>query len=158
MREKRPTRRWPAIVALVFAMGMALPAGAAGGRRMPGHARYAARGAAAVKAAGAERDPFLPLVNQKANDLPMDLPPGKAGLIIGRLRLEGLVHAPSGMLAVVSTPHGRVFFLRAGDRLYDGAVAMVGRESATFHEVTRDAYGRPLTRTVTLRLHSSKGE
>jgi hypothetical protein len=158
-------RDWPAIMAFAFALGAVLSAGASNGRPRLGRTRDAAAAArppAAAKAARTTtergRDPFLPLVSQKANDLPLNLPPGKAGLIIGRLRLEGLVAAPGGRIAVVSTPHGRVFFLHSGDRLYDGSLEAVDSASARFREVTRDAYGRPLARTVTLRLYSGGRE
>jgi hypothetical protein len=150
-----------AIVTLLIAGGLALPVGAREGRR--GRRRHRRATAAAAAAATrnpprGDRDPFLPLVAAKGNEVPEDLPPGKAGLIIGRLQLEGLVHTPRGMMAAVSTPRGRVFFLRPGDQLYDGKVTAIGPGSASFWEVTRDAYGRPLARAVTLRLHSSGGE
>ncbi len=146
----------PVALALACAIGGARPA--AGDSRNTKPLRRPAAAKKADTLAERGRDPFLPLVNKKGNDLPINLPPGKPGLIIGRLRLVGLVQAPGGMMAVVSTPHGRVYFLRSGDRLYDGSVAGIGRESAMFRQVTRDAYGRPLARTITLRLHSSGGE
>jgi hypothetical protein len=160
MDGKTPMRFAVAVVTLLVAAALALPAGARDGRR--GRRRHPRRAPAAATTKpippGSDRDPFLPLVAAKGDALPEDLPPGKAGLIIGRLQLEGLVHTPRGVMAVVSTPHGRVFFLRPGDRLYDGKVTAIGAASASFREVTRDAYGRPLVRAVTLRLHSSGGE
>jgi len=147
------------LVALVLAIGLVLPAGATDRQRPRSRS---VRAAGSTNANGSsvrhDRDPFLPLVERNAGDLPLDLPPGKAGLIIGRLQLQGLVRASGGVMAVVSTPDGRVFFLRPGDRLYDGEVMAISRQSAVFREMTRDAYGHPLARTVTLRLHSGGGE
>src|SRR5271157_4902929 len=68
----------------------------------------------------AKRDPFEPLINKKETHGP--LPPGKAGLIIATVRVDGTVRAPSGMIAVVSNPDQKVYFIREGDRLYDGDV------------------------------------
>ena len=54
----------------------------------------------------ARRDPFESLVGrQRAQDaMAKNLPPGKAGLQVSTLRLDGIVRAPSGMIAVVANP------------------------------------------------------
>jgi len=108
----------------------------------------------------ARRDPFNPLVgkNRPGEGLPDRLPPGKAGLIISTLRLDGLVRGPNGMIAVVSNPQQRVYFLRDGDQLYDGRVEHISMEGVTFHEVGKDAFGKPVERQVTKRLYPSPGE
>ena len=54
----------------------------------------------------AKRDPFEPLVsNTKPSHGP--LPPGKAGLVIATVRVDGTVKSPSGMIAVVSNEERR---------------------------------------------------
>ena len=50
-----------------------------------------------------KRDPFVPLVNDKKPSGP-PLPPGKAGLVIATVRVDGTVKAANGMLAVVTNP------------------------------------------------------
>jgi hypothetical protein len=67
-------------------------------------------------AVAAKRDPFAPLVNEKKASGP-PLPPGKAGLVIATVRVDGTVKAANGMLAVVTNPDERTYFLREGDRL-----------------------------------------
>src|ERR1700760_4925372 len=59
------------------------------------------------------RDPFESLVGrQKAQaDAAKNLPPGKGGLQVSTLRIDGIVHAPNGMIAVVSNPQNRTYFL-----------------------------------------------
>lgn len=110
-----------------------------------------------VIAEAKRRDPFQPLVSQgKAG--PTNLPPGKAGLVISSLRIEGTVRAPNGMIAVVANPQERVYFLREGDRLYDGTVEKITLDDVYFHENTRDAFGRPLERTVVKRLYPAGEE
>jgi Tfp pilus assembly protein PilP len=105
----------------------------------------------------AKRDPFQPLVsNTKPTHGP--LPPGKAGLIIGSVRVDGTVKSPSGMLAVVSNEEQRVYFIREGDRLYDGDVEKIGLDGVTFKENSKDAFGKPVERMVTKRIYSSAGE
>jgi len=68
----------------------------AGGNEKP------AEGAEAVKAA--RRDPFESLVSRQQADARnrANLPPGKAGLQVSSLRVDGIVKASNGMIAVVT--------------------------------------------------------
>jgi Tfp pilus assembly protein PilP len=106
------------------------------------------------------RDPFDTLLTKAraGNAPPENLPPGKAGLIVDTLRIGGIVHSPTGMIAIVSNAQQRVYFLREGDKLYDGSVEKIDLDSIAFHEVGKDAFGKPLERTVTKRLNPSPGE
>jgi Tfp pilus assembly protein PilP len=106
------------------------------------------------------RDPFESLVGRKqAQDaLAKNLPPGKAGLQVGTLRLDGVVKSANGMIAVVANPQQRTYFLREGDQLYDGKVEKISMEGVTFHEEGKDAFGKPVERQVNKRLYSSAGE
>ncbi|MFZ3214930.1 MAG: hypothetical protein WA192_02615 [Candidatus Acidiferrales bacterium] len=106
----------------------------------------------------AERDPFLPLVNEHRPGGGPPLPPGKAGLVVATVRVDGAVRSPSGMLAVVTNPDQRVYFLREGDRLYDGDVEKIGLDGVTFKENSKDAFGKPVERLVTKRIYPSAGE
>lgn len=108
----------------------------------------------------ARRDPFESLVGrQQAQDaLARNLPPGKAGLQVGTLRLDGIVRSPNGMIAVVANPQNRTYFLREGDQLYDGKVEKISMEGVTFHEEGKDAFGKPVERQVSKRLYSTAGE
>ena len=105
----------------------------------------------------AKRDPFVPLVNEKKTGGPA-LPPGKAGLVIATVRVDGTVKAASGMLAVVTNPDQRTYFIREGDRLYDGDVEKIGLDGVTFKENSKDAFGKPVERLVTKRIYPSAGE
>lgn len=105
----------------------------------------------------ARRDPFMPLINVRQAG-PMHLPPGKAGLIVGQVRVDGTVQAPSGMIAVVSNPEQRVYFIREGDRLYDGLVEKISLDGVTFRENSKDAFGRMVERLVVKRVYPSAGE
>jgi hypothetical protein len=107
------------------------------------------------------RDPFDPLMNKPAQgtETPQALPPGKAGLVVGTLRIDGIVGGVHGMIAIVSNPQQRVYFLREGDKLYDGSVQHITIEAVSFQEVGKDAFGKPLERQVTKRLYPiSSGE
>lgn len=110
------------------------------------------------------RDPFKHLVAGPRSraaggtDTPVITVPGKGGLVVATTRLDGLVKAPSGMIAVVSSPQNRVYFLREGDRLYDGRVEKITMDGMTLREMSKDAFGKPLERVVMKRIYGSAGE
>jgi hypothetical protein len=109
-----------------------------------------------IEAAG-KRDPFAPLINDK-KDTGQHLPPGKAGLVIATVRVDGAVRSGNSMIAVVSNPEQSVYFIREGDRLYDGDVEKIGLDGVTFKENSKDAFGKPVERMVTKRIYASAGE
>ncbi len=127
-------------------------------------AKPAPEGAEAVTAESegkvARRDPFESLVSrqQAAGAAAKNLPPGKAGLQVSTLRLDGIVRAPNGMIAVVSNPQARTYFLREGDQLYDGRVEKIAMDGVSFHELGKDAFGKPVERQVNKRIYASAGE
>jgi hypothetical protein len=106
------------------------------------------------------RDPFETLLNKaKPSDgVPENLPPGKAGLQVEALRINGIVRGAGGMIAIVTNGQQRVYFLREGDKLYDGAVDKISLDSISFREFGKDAFGKPLEHQVTKRLYPSPGE
>jgi hypothetical protein len=114
----------------------------------------------AEKVMTGKRDPFDALLNRPAvvGGTPMVLPPGKAGLVVGSLQIDGIVGGAHGMIAIVSNPQQRVYFLREGDKLYDGTVQKITIEAVAFQEVGKDAFGKPMERQVTKRLYPSPGE
>jgi Tfp pilus assembly protein PilP len=117
----------------------------------------AAQGGEADK--GSRRDPFESLVNrQKDQNQGKNLPPGKAGLQVSTLRLDGIVRSSAGMIAVVSNPQSRTYFLREGDQLYDGRVDKIAMDGVSFHELGKDAFGKPVERQVQKRIYASAGE
>src|SRR3984957_408633 len=105
------------------------------------------------------RDPFESLVNrQKDQNAGKNLPPGKAGLQVSTLRLDGIVRSSAGMIAVVSNPQARTYFLREGDQLYDGRVDKIAMDGVSFHELGKDAFGKPVERQVQKRIYATAGE
>jgi hypothetical protein len=78
--------------------------------------------------------------------------------MINTVRIDGLVRAPNGMIAVVSNPQQRVYFLREGDRLFDGQVVRITMEAVTFRQTGRDSFGASQDREVLRRLYPNPGE
>ena len=106
------------------------------------------------------RDPFESLIGRERAqaEAAKYLPPGIPGLQEASLRLDGVVKAPNGMIAVVTNPQQRTYFLREGDQLYDGRVEKISMDGVSFHEMGKDAFGKPVERQVNKRIYSSPGE
>ena len=130
------------------------------GGRQHSRSRSARRKPAPDESKVARRDPFESLTSRQeaAARAGANLPPGKAGLQVGTLRLDGIVKAPNGMIAVVTNPQARTYFLREGDQLYDGRVEKIAMDGVSFHELGKDAFGKPVERQVNKRIYSSAGE
>ena len=134
-------------------------AGAAAGSPAPAAAQTSGTGSAAPapKAVGPRRDPFRPLIQPKtaADSLPIRLPAGKPGLVIGQLTIQGIVRNIDGKwMAVVDNKTKRSYFLYERDELYNGVVTSITADSVTFEERSLDTAGRTRTREVVKRIGS----
>jgi Tfp pilus assembly protein PilP len=153
-----PAPKTPAKAAATPKPAVAKPAKKAEGKKS---ASTTPEGTAeAPEAKVSRRDPFESLTSRQeaAARAGANLPPGKAGLQVGTLRLDGIVRAPNGMIAVVTNPQARTYFLREGDQLYDGRVEKIAMDGVSFHEIGKDAFGKPVERQVNKRIYSSAGE
>jgi hypothetical protein len=115
----------------------------------------------ALRETFARRDPFAPLLgkeNSGGGSSQQNLPPGKPGLLISSLRIDGIVSSPNGMIAIVSNAQERVYFLREGDRLFDGQVEHITMDGISFHQSGKDPFGNAVEREVAKRLNSTPGE
>jgi hypothetical protein len=109
------------------------------------------------------RDPFKlpgpPASGGEAGGPLGPLPPGMRGLVINRLRLEGIVRldTTNTMIAVVDTNANRAYFLRENDAVYNGVVAKITPDSVIFRENALDQNGKVYVREVVLRLGQGPG-
>jgi Tfp pilus assembly protein PilP len=117
--------------------------------------RAPAKAQAPAKAPAAQRPARAPVERPEAAPVARRDP---FEAVVNSLRVDGIVKGPNGMIAVVSNPQQRVYFLREGDKLYDGSVERITLEAVSFHEVGKDAFGKPIERQVTKRLYPSPGE
>jgi hypothetical protein len=87
------------------------------------------------------------------------LPAGKRGLLVSRLRLEGVVRldTTNTLIAVVDTSANRAYFLRENDQLYDGVVSKITPDSVSFKQNILDPNGRVTVREVVRRLGQGPG-
>ncbi len=158
-KQAAPSKQAPA----KSAAAKVAPAKPKSAAKAPGKSKAPAKAPAekAAESAPSRRDPFSPLVAQRGSgaEIPTSgLPAGIAGLVIGNLNINGIVRAPNGMIAVVSNPQRRVYFLREGARLFNGTVERITMDSVSFREQGKDAFGKPVERQLTKRLYPSAGE
>ena len=121
---------------------------------------------APIKATGvsfkpsSRRDPFLnPTLFKKAEKLDEELdrglpPPGIAGTYIAQAKFQGASIREDRKLAVVRGSDNRAYFLKEGDRLFDGYVKTVQLDSVTFVRETKLRSGKTLTQDVTKKLRT----
>jgi len=131
---------------------------AAAGRSANAAAPPATSAPAPTVKPASKRDPFNPLITEHKTGGGEHLPPGKAGLVVATVRVDGTVRSGDSMIAVLSNPEEHVYFVREGDRLYDGDVEKIALDGVTFRENSKDAFGKPVERVVTKRIYASAGE
>ena len=71
---------------------------------------------------------------------------GPKGLTVTSLKLVGIIQGRQGLMALMETPDGLGYILRAGDVIGDGRVLEIGSESVTFGVIRRA--GEPPSRVV----------
>jgi Tfp pilus assembly protein PilP len=110
---------------------------------------------------GTRRDPFASLIGGRTTqDRPETVcrAPGKGGIVVETMVVDGIARSASAVIAVVRTPQQRVYFLREGDRLCDGRVERITLEGLTLRQTSRDVFGKPIERIVSKRIFPSAGE
>ena len=107
------------------------------------------------------RDPFLnPLLlkkNQKVEDEELSRgvpPPGIAGTYIAQAVLQGTAVREDGRVAIVRAADTRAYFLKEGDKLFDGYVKSIENDSITLVRETKMKSGKTITQDVTKRLRT----
>jgi hypothetical protein len=108
---------------------------------------------------GSLRDPFLnPLLKEKEKgDREVDRglpPPGIAGTYIAEAVLKGITIMENDRLAIVKGNGNRAYFLREGDRLFDGYLKTIHRDSITLVRETKMRSGKIITQDVTKKLRT----
>lgn len=100
-----------------------------------------------------KRDPFVSPVQSRSN-APLNCGTGKRCLVLDQTRLEGIVKAPNGMIAVVANSANKAYFLRENDPVYNGFVMRITPDSVVFRETISDRLGRKSTREVVKKVNA----
>ena len=81
-------------------------------------------------------------------------PPGIAGTYIAQATLQGITVRDGGKVAVVRGADSRAYFIRVGDRLFDGYLKEIQNDFITLVRETKMKSGKTLTQDVTKRLRT----
>lgn len=99
------------------------------------------------------RDPFLSIVMSREG--PACAGAGKKCIAIDQVTLQGVVRAPSGSIAVVSSGARKTYFLRENDPVYNGVVVKISPDSIVFRETVMDRLGKTSQREVVKKIQSA---
>ena len=110
---------------------------------------------------GNRRDPFLNPLLIKKEQKPVDEeltrglpPPGIAGTYIAQAVLQGISVRADRRIAVVRGADTRAYFLKEGDRLFDGYLKSIELDSITLVRETKMRSGKTITQDVIKRLRT----
>lgn len=86
------------------------------------------------------RDPFLSLFNRGADARGQNIKraEGVQGLLTGELVVRGIIQIRGAYVAMVAGPDGKVFSVRAGDRLADGVIRTVTAQAVVILQEVND--------------------
>ncbi len=89
------------------------------------------------------RDPFISLVNRgkdtsPARDASVKRAEGVPGMLTGEITVRGIMQARGAFVAMVSGPDGKVYTVRAGDKLADGVIRQVTATSVVILQEVND--------------------
>jgi len=112
------------------------------------------------------RDPFVSLQRPVAADRgPKTRKPGMEGFLIQEVALKGIVKTAGGGTGVAADPgfiatflgaDGKSYFVRTGQRLYDGVITAVDATSVTFRQDVTDPLSPVKSREVRKSLYASE--
>lgn len=87
------------------------------------------------------RDPFINLVNRgndSASTQPVKRAEGVPGLMTSEITVRGIVQTRGAWVAMVSSIDGKVYSIRAGDKLADGVVREVTAQAVVILQEVND--------------------
>ena len=87
------------------------------------------------------RDPFLSLFKRGTDALGQQTTKraeGVAGLMTGELVVRGIIQTRGSWVAMVAGPDGKVYSVRAGDRIGDGVIRTVTAQAVVILQVVND--------------------
>jgi hypothetical protein len=106
------------------------------------------------------RDPFVSLLKPiEAQTAKGPKRPGIEGFLVQEVSLKGIVKDPKGYIAMLLGPDGKSYFVKIGQKMYDGEVTAIDATSVTFRQQVTDPMllpGQPRVRDVKKTLYPSE--
>lgn len=103
------------------------------------------------------RDPFVSLLKPvAAGEGSRTRRPGMEGFLIQEVALKGVVKDQKGYTAMLLGTDGKSYFVRAGQRLFDGAITHIDAASVMFRQEVTDPLSTVKSRDVKKTLYPSE--
>jgi hypothetical protein len=103
------------------------------------------------------RDPFVSLNRPVAAGDEFGRPAGIEGFLIQELTLTGIVKLQDeGFVSMFQGPDNKSYFVRLGQRVYDGEVVALDMDSVTFRQEVADPLSTVRTRELVKSLYPSE--
>ena len=102
------------------------------------------------------RDPFLSLVNRGGEGTKSNSAAGVPGMMTAELTVRGILLKGGTYVAMVSGPDGKVFTVRAGDKLADGVIRNITANSVVILQEVNDPLSLEKQREVRKFLRSGE--
>jgi Tfp pilus assembly protein PilP len=103
------------------------------------------------------RDPFVSLLKPVSADQGAKTRrPGLEGLLIQEVALKGIVKDQKGYIAMLLGTDGKSYFVRSGQRLFDGVITGIDAATVTFRQEVTDPLSTVKSRDVKKTLYPSE--
>ena len=113
----------------------------------PGSYAYTAQG---------RRDPFVSLLKPVSESWPGKRRPGMEGFLIQEVALKGIVKDAKGFTAMLVGTDGKSYFVKVGQRLFDGVITAIDASTVTFRQEVTDPLSSVRSRDVKKTLYPSE--
>jgi type IV pilus assembly protein PilP len=102
------------------------------------------------------RDPFVSLLKPVGPAAPGERPHGMEGFLIQEIALKGIVKSEGSFIAMLQGTDGKSYFCKVGQRLFDGQIVAIDKETVTFRQDVTDPLSSVKTRELKKTLYPSE--
>lgn len=103
------------------------------------------------------RDPFVSLLKPVSADQGVKTRrPGMEGFLIQEVALKGIVRTPKGYTAMLLGTDGKSYFVKEGQRMFDGVITKIDATAVTFRQEITDPLSTVKSRDVKKTLYPSE--
>ncbi len=113
---------------------------------------------------GGRRDPFVSLIREQVavvsntGQAVQARAKGLAGVAINDVAIKGIITSGQKWLAIIAGPDGKMYLAHTDDKLHDGTVRRIDRDSVVFLARVQDGTGKMISREVRKGIRPSTGD
>ena len=113
---------------------------------------------------GGRRDPFASLIREQPTVIANNgetvkvRAKGLAGVAVNDVSVKGIITSGEKWIAIVAGPDGASYLARTDDKLHDGSIRRIDRESVVFLARVQDGTGKTVSREVRKGIRATAGE